>query len=91
MNTKKVRAKRQPSKNARTHGLYASEVVLPEESQKEFDDLLESFRNEYCPDGISENEAVDELAILQLEKTPTGNGSAAGPPTAELCPSQHQR
>ena len=40
MNTKKVQAKSQPSKNARTHGLYASEVVLPEESQKEFDDLL---------------------------------------------------
>jgi len=68
MNTKKVQAKSQPSKNARTHGLYASEVVLPDESQKEFDDLLESYRHEYCPDGISENEAVDELAILNWKR-----------------------
>jgi hypothetical protein len=68
MSTTQVPTKSQTSKNAVTHGLYASEVVLPEESQKEFDDLLEAYRDEYCPHGISEHATVDELAILHWKR-----------------------
>src|ERR1700683_2543718 len=50
-----------PSKNAMTHGLYASDVVLPGESQQEFDNLLQSIRAELEPDGASEEHEVFEV------------------------------
>ena len=46
-----------PSKNALTHGFYATDVVLPWENQQEFDDLLRAFQDEYCPDGVSEEDS----------------------------------
>ncbi len=58
----------QPSKNALTHGFYASDVVLAGENQQEFDDLLQAYRDEYCPDGVSEEAAVVELASLHWKK-----------------------
>jgi hypothetical protein len=58
----------QSSKNALTHGFYASDVVLAGESQQEFDDLLQAYRDEYCPDGVSEEAAVVELASLHWKK-----------------------
>ncbi len=48
----------QSSKNALTHGFYASDVVLAGESQQEFDDLLQAYRDEYYPDGASHEAAV---------------------------------
>ena len=68
MTTTQVPNKSQSSKNALSHGLYAGEVVLPKEKQEAFDDLLESYRDEYCPDGVSENAAVVELAILHWKR-----------------------
>lgn len=53
-----------PSKNALSHGFYADEIVLPWEKQQEFDDLHEALRDEYCPDGVSEEAAVFDLASL---------------------------
>jgi hypothetical protein len=58
----------QPSKNALTHGFYASDVVLAGENQQEFDDLLQAYRDEYCPDGVSEEGAVFDLASLHWKK-----------------------
>jgi len=58
----------QPSKNALTHGFYASDVVLAGENQQEFDDLLQAYRDEYCPDGVSEEAAVFDLASLHWKK-----------------------
>ena len=57
-----------PNKNALTHGFYATDVVLPWENQQEFDDLLQAYRDEYCPDGISEEDAVFELTDLHWKK-----------------------
>jgi hypothetical protein len=51
-----------------THGFYASDVVLAGENQQEFDDLLQAYRDEYCPDGASEEAAVVELASLHWKK-----------------------
>jgi len=58
----------QSSKNAVTHGFYASDVVLAGENQKEFDDLLQAYREEYCPEGVSEEAAVFDLASLHWKK-----------------------
>ena len=55
-------------KNALTHGLYSSDIVLQSERQEEFDALLQAFRNEYCPDGVSEEAAVFDLASLHWKK-----------------------
>ena len=61
-------SKSNPSKNALTHGFYATDVVLPWENQQEFDDLLRRYFDEYCPDGVSEEEAVSDLASLHWKK-----------------------
>ena len=57
-----------PSKNALSHGLYSSQIVLPWENQQNFDDLLQALREEYCPDGVSEEAAVFDLATLHWKK-----------------------
>jgi hypothetical protein len=85
MTTTQVPTKSQSSKNAVTHGLYASEVVLPEESQKEFDDLLEAYRDEYCPHGISEHATVDELAILHWKRRRLETGLQQALQELKLC------
>ena len=58
----------QSSKNALTHGVYAANVVLSWENQQEFDDLLRRYWDEYCPDGVSEETAVFDLASLDWKK-----------------------
>jgi hypothetical protein len=56
------------SKNALTHGCYASEVVMPWENSNEFDDMLTSYLDEFCSEGESEKAVVFELASLQWKK-----------------------
>lgn len=85
MPTTQVPTKSQSSKNAVTHGLYASEVVLPEESQKEFDDLLEAYRDEYCPHGISEKATVDEFATLHWKRLRLEKGMRQALQELKLC------
>jgi hypothetical protein len=63
------------TKNALTHGYYASDVVLAWENQHDFDDLLQAYRDEYCPDGVSEEEAVFDLASLHWKKRRLNIGS----------------
>src|SRR4051794_40815136 len=55
-------------KNALSHGVYASEVVLPWENKQQFDDLHQALREEYYPDGVSEEAAVFELASLYWKR-----------------------
>ena len=61
-------SKSNTSKNALTHGFYATDVVLPWENQQEFDELLRRYWDEYCPDGVSEEAAVSELTSLHWKK-----------------------
>jgi hypothetical protein len=61
-------SKSNTSKNALTHGFYATDVVLPWENQQEFDDLLRRYWDDYCPDGVSEEAAVFDLASLHWKK-----------------------
>lgn len=56
------------SKNALTHGYYASDIVLPSENEQEFEAILQAYSNEYCPDGVSEEAAVFDLASLHWKK-----------------------
>src|SRR3981189_1277064 len=67
--------KLKPSKNALTHGLYASDVVLPWEKEKDFKDLHESLRKEFGPQGASEETAVFDLARLHWKKRRLNIGS----------------
>ena len=65
----------QPSPNALSHGLYATEVVLAWEQPEEFGKLLEGYRNEYLPDGPSEEAAVFDLASWHWKKRRLNLGS----------------
>jgi Skp family chaperone for outer membrane proteins len=68
-------SKSNPSKNAITHGLYATEVVLPWEDPKEFSKLHEALRDEYWPDGFSEEAAISDMAIWYWKKRRLNVGS----------------
>ena len=57
-----------PKKNALVHGLYSDCIVLDGENPQEFSDILERFRNEYPPQGISEEAVVFELASLHWKR-----------------------
>jgi hypothetical protein len=55
-------------KNAITHGLYATDIILTGEDKQQFDDLTRDFLDEHCPDGVSEEAAVIELASLHWKR-----------------------
>jgi len=61
-------SKSNPPKNAITHGLYATDIILTGEDEQQFDDLKRAFLDEYCPDGVSEEAAVIELACLHWKR-----------------------
>ena len=63
------------SKNAMSHGLYASDVVLAWENEQDFKDLHESLRDEFNPEGASEEAAVFDLAHLHWKKRRLNVGS----------------
>ncbi len=52
------------NKNAISHGVYSAEVVLPWESQDDFDALLAQIRASFNPIGPLEEEKVFDLATL---------------------------
>jgi hypothetical protein len=77
------------NKNALSHGVYATDFVLPIESQDDFEALLASFKAEWKPEGASEEQAVIELthatwigwraarmAQLQFHRSPFGTNFA---------------
>jgi hypothetical protein len=51
--------------NAVTHGLTAGTVVLTTENREKYEALLASYRDEYDPQGQTENDLVDELAAAK--------------------------
>ena len=55
-------------KNAISHGLYSTDIVLSWENQQDFDDLLQALQDEYCPVAITEKFAVFDLASLHWKK-----------------------
>jgi hypothetical protein len=63
------------SKNALSHGLYARDVVLAWENEQDFKDLHDSLREEFCPEGASEEAAVFDLACLHWKKRRLNIGS----------------
>ena len=62
-------------KNALTHGLYASDLVLGWENPQDFLDLHQSLRDELNPEGISEDLVVLDLARLHWVKRRLNVGS----------------
>ncbi len=58
--------KKRSSRNAITHGLFAKQLVLlPGETQEEFDALHDGFKQDHEPYGTTEEAFVLRLAILQ--------------------------
>jgi hypothetical protein len=57
-------AKNKKNRNAMVHGLYASEIILPWESEKEFERLHQELKEEWSPCGGMELETVFGLARL---------------------------
>jgi hypothetical protein len=51
--------------NAITHGLTSSTLVLTTESKEKFDALLASYRDEYNPQGQTENDLVEEIVAAK--------------------------
>ncbi len=68
-------SKSNPSKNALTHGFYATDVVLAWEDPKEFSKLHEALRDEYWPDGFSEEAAIFDMATWYWKKRRLNVGS----------------
>ena len=65
---KKILSTSKRPKNALSHGVYSSDIVLAWEKKEEFNDLHQALREEYCPEGVSEDLAVHELAILYWKR-----------------------
>ena len=51
--------------NALKHGIFASVVVLEDESPAQFDSLLQGFRDDLRPEGMMEEVLVEKLATLK--------------------------
>lgn len=56
------------SKNALKTGTYSSLVVLPDENQKEFNQLVEQFNYDFHPSDVIETSLVRELAVITWKK-----------------------
>jgi hypothetical protein len=60
--------KKRKKKNALTHGVYASDVILPWESRNDFENLHAELCAEFNPTGQSEKLTVFDLAHLYWQK-----------------------
>ncbi|WP_298872731.1 hypothetical protein [uncultured Bradyrhizobium sp.] len=56
------------NKNALIHGVYAKDVVLPWEDEKDFEHLLQEGRKEFSPETPLQEETVFDIAVLRLKK-----------------------
>jgi hypothetical protein len=63
------------SRNALKHAVYSTDIVLSWESKLEFEALHQAFREDYNPQGASEEEAVFDLASLHWKKRRLNIGS----------------
>jgi hypothetical protein len=68
MTKKDPTTKGSSSQNALVHGLYAKDVLLPWDSQKDFKKLHQDLQTEFSPRGRAEEEAVLDLAVLHWQK-----------------------
>jgi hypothetical protein len=57
--------KARSSQNSLKHGVFAKTIVLPGESQEEFDALLAGLRKDHKPEGETESNLVRGLAEIQ--------------------------
>jgi hypothetical protein len=60
-----VQGKERSKRNALKHGIFSKVVVLPGESQAEFDSLLNGLRDDFEPVGTFEGGLVETLAVTQ--------------------------
>jgi hypothetical protein len=65
---KSQRGKAFSSQNAISHGIFAREMLLPGESQEEFDRLWTETVTSRCPDDSSEFERVEDLVWIRWRK-----------------------
>lgn len=56
------------STNAIKKGVYTERVILPGESERDFDELLEQFNRDFSPNDVAESMMVRELAVLTWKK-----------------------
>jgi hypothetical protein len=61
--------------NALVHGVYSSELVLPWESEGEVEELHAQFREDFNPEGASQEEVVLEITHLHLLKRRARRGA----------------
>lgn len=54
--------------NAVKHGILSRETILPHESREDYESLLNELREEYAPNGPTENTLVEELASILWRK-----------------------
>lgn len=54
--------------NAVKHGILSRETILPHESHEDYESLLNELREEYAPNGPTENTLVEELASILWRK-----------------------
>ena len=59
---------RRTNKNAFKHGVYAKDIVIPDESAEEFEQLRQEFRLQFNPIGAPQEAVVRELAGIQWVK-----------------------
>src|SRR5215471_3205824 len=55
------------NKNSRKHGVYAKEILLPNESPEEFEQLHQAFRSQYNPIDEAEEAMVYGLVVIQWQ------------------------
>jgi hypothetical protein len=56
------------NKNALKHGAFADAVIIPGEDPQEFQELLAALRDEWNPEGPSENDKVESIAMNMWRK-----------------------
>ena len=56
------------NKNAISHGVYASDIVMPWEQREDFDALLQGFRLDFKPCGAIEDDIVVGIAVLSWKR-----------------------
>jgi len=62
---KTAAGKRQSSQNSLTHGMYSSKIVLPNESQDDFDQLRNDYLAEFTPQGPAERHEVETMVVAE--------------------------
>ncbi len=56
------------SRNSTKSGVYSTQIILPGESEEEFQDLEQCFVEDFRPEGITELQMVHDLAVIAWKK-----------------------